>query len=64
MAKKNNGRGFMKYKLIIKIPNDEIEIELNDISELEEKLKPYYDIYYEINLTMIEENVKKLGKKL
>lgn len=54
----------MKYKLIIKIPNDEIEIELNDIIELGEKLKPYYGIYYEINLTMIEEKVKKLGKKL
>ena len=60
MVKKRNVGRFMKYKLIIKIPNDEIEIELNDISELGEKLKPYDRDYIEINLTIIEEKVKKL----
>ena len=50
----------MKYKLVIKTMNEKIEFELNDISELGEKLKPYENNYYEINLTMIKEKVKKL----
>lgn len=50
----------MKYKLVIKTMNEEIEFELNDISELGEKLKPYDRDYIEINLTIIEEKVKKL----
>lgn len=50
----------MKYKLVIKTMNEEIEFELNDISELGEKLKPYEREYIEIDLTIIEEKVKKL----
>ena len=48
------------YKLVIKTNDEEIEVELNDISELRQALEPYEKDYYEINVTMIEEKVKKL----
>lgn len=50
------------YKITIKTTQGDVYAEINDIEELEELLKPYYKIYYEVQAQRVED--KTLVKKM